>query len=69
MRRQKVSPKEVSEAVRHAKDTIKELEKTDPERARLLEALEKGVEEEVEQTNRLIKDPDRKRSVIPSKPC
>jgi hypothetical protein len=68
MRRHKVSRKEVSKAVRQAKDKLKELEKTDPDRQRLGEVNEE-VEKEVEQTNRAIRDPDRKRSVIPSEPC
>ena len=69
MRRHKVSRKEVSEAVRQAKDKLKQLEKIDPHRAERLQEVKEEVEKEVEQANREIGDPDRKRSVIPSEPC
>jgi hypothetical protein len=69
MRRHKISRKKASEAVRQAKDKLKELEKVDPDRAERLKEVKEKVEKEVEQTNRKIADPDRKRSVIPSKPC
>ena len=59
----------VNEAVRQAERRIQKLEKTDPEQAtRLVETL-KAVQAEVEQANRRFKDPDRKRTVIPSEPC
>ena len=69
MGRDNVDPDHVTEAVRHAKKKMKDLENTDPARAEELEATEEAVEKEVQETNRRIKDPDKKRSVIPSEPC
>jgi hypothetical protein len=48
---------------------MKDLETTDPARAERLEATEEAVQEEVQEINRRIDEPDRKRSVIPSEPC
>jgi len=69
MERHNVDHDRVTEAVRHAKKKIKDLEKTDPARAEELEAVEEAVEQEVQETNRQIGDPESKRSVIPSEPC
>ena len=69
MGRHKIGQNQVSEAVKHAKKKMKDLEKIDPALAERLEATEEAVEEEVQETNRRIDDPDRKRSVIPSEPC